>query len=230
MCHQGGLCSVAIRGMPLKASFRFMCSSLLQQDRTIPQEAWFTIPSPCFYRAWLCKWSWWRPQPRVTESSGTTADLQRHSVILVSSQRVPGGDSLRLRLSSTRPLPSTSGKHFPPRSPTSLSTDLTVQEALEGSSDSWWGHSSRVQESHLWGSSWGLTGREGGDWGKREKKKWLWILLVRFFTANHTQDWFTAHSALFPHFSYHTFHCPISQFCQGQMKGMMACMPHWDLL
>lgn len=58
------------------ASVHLMCSSLLQQDPMIPWEAWFTVLLPCFYRAWLCKWSWWRPQPRVTEFSGTVADLQ----------------------------------------------------------------------------------------------------------------------------------------------------------
>lgn len=47
-------------------------------------------------------------------------------------------------------------------------------------------------------------------------------MLVKFFTANHTQDWFTALLALFTHFSYHTFHCPISLFHQGQMKGMIS--------
>lgn len=103
LCHPGSLCHMAIRTMQLKASFHFMRSRLLWQDPRIPQEAWFTIPSPRFYRAWLCKWNWWRPQPRVTESSDLIADLQclpSHSVTLMSSQRAPGGDSPKLELSS----------------------------------------------------------------------------------------------------------------------------------
>lgn len=135
MCHQGGLCSMAVTAMPLKASFRFMRSSLLQQDPTIPQEAWFTIPSPCFYRAWLCKWNWWRPQPRVTESSGIIADLQclqSHSVTLMSPQHAPGGDSLRPGWApSAAPLrQQQQKKDFPPLSPLSLTPELTVQEPL----------------------------------------------------------------------------------------------------
>lgn len=78
----------------------------------------------------------------------------------------------------------------------------------------------RCLKAHLW-DGWQVM-RKGGD-GKREKRKGvLWVVLVKFFTANHTQDWFTAHFALLTHFSYHTFHCPISLFHQGQMKGMIA--------
>lgn len=88
VCHQSGLCSVAKRALPLKASFYFTCSSLLRWDRTIPQEAWFTIPSPNFYRAWLWKWNWWRPQPRVTESLGIAGDLQHLQIHPVIQTRV----------------------------------------------------------------------------------------------------------------------------------------------
>lgn len=78
----------------------------------------------------------------------------------------------------------------------------------------------RCLKAHLW-DGWQVM-RKGGD-GKREKRKSvLWVMLVKSFTANHTQDWFTAHFALLTHFSYHTFHCPISLFHQGQMKGMIA--------
>lgn len=230
ICHQGSFCSLTIRAIPLKASFHFICSSFLWQDPTNPQEVWFTISLPCFYRAWLCKWNWWRPQPRFTESLDITVDLhhlQCHPAPLVSSHRAPVRDFLMLQLSSI-------GSQCPPPNVFLLWAQLCHPRAHNPGSliRIWW---LLVGARQLWVGklTHGMANKllwEGGD-GKREKRKSLLrVTLVKFFTANHTQDWFTAHFALLTHFSYHTFHWPISLSHQGQMKGMIACTPYWDLL
>lgn len=149
-----------------------MRSSPLWQDPTISPETWFTIPSPCFYRAWLCKWNWWRPQPRVTESSGIIGDLQclpSHSVILLSSQHAPGRDSLRLQLSSSccSPQPQTKNDS-PPGSPLSLTPAFTVREALYGSDGASKDKAVMCRKAHLRGGWQGIMGRSGVGKGRKE--------------------------------------------------------------
>lgn len=230
MFLQGGLYSMTIRTMPLKARFRFMCSSLLRQDPTIPWEAWFTIPSPCFYRAWLCKWSWWRPQPRVTESPGIIADLQcllksfGHTRVF-STCPWRGLPEASAELCKPSPTPSHKKKIFllwaqfpPPQTSWSRRPHEDVMAT--------------VGDMAVTGAG-SLTvrycgGRERGQ-EKGKKEKWLWVTLVRSSTANHTQDWFCAHCSAHSFFiSY--FSLPTSLFHQGQVKGMIACTAHWDLL
>lgn len=112
----------------------------------IPWEAWFTVLLPCFYRAWLCKWSWWRPQPRVTELSGTAADLQRrleslghtHAFLTCSREGLPEAPAELSQSSSSSP-------HWRKRKflrPQLLSPDLAIQKALWGCED----HG----QAHLW--------------------------------------------------------------------------------
>lgn len=219
MYLQGGLYSMTIRTTPLKASFRFMCSSLLRQDPTISWEAWFTIPSPCFYRAWLCKWSWWRPQPRVTESSGIIADLQcllksfGHTCVFSTCpwRGLPEA-SAEFRM----PSPALSHKKrffsselmFPHPRPHDPGGPIRMWLPLLGT----WQSQVLVHLQSSCEISWG---RERGQ----EKEKWLWVTLVRSTTANHTQDWFSTHCSAHSFFiSY--FSLPTSLFHQGQGKGM----------
>lgn len=198
------------------ASVHLMCSSLLRQDPMIPWEAWFTVLLPCFYRAWLCQWSWWRPQPQVTEFSGTAADLQcrlkslghTHDFLTCSWKGLSEAPAELSQSSSSSPhekesyySPNFSHLTSPSKKP--FEDVRTMGKLTCG----WW-----------------MRMRQG------RKKEWFQVMLLELFTANHTQDWFTAHSALLTHFSCHTFHCPISLLHQGQMKGTMACTPHSDLL
>ena len=142
------------------------------QEPTIPQKVWFTISLPCFHRAWLCKWNWWRPQPWLTESPEITVDLQHlqcHPVTLVSSHGAPGRDSLMLRLSSI-------GSHCPPpkffllwaqlchpraHTPGSL---IRIWWLLVGARQSWLGKLTHgIANKLLWGE------KEGMGKGRKEK-------------------------------------------------------------
>lgn len=213
-----------------------MCSGLLQQDPTIPPEAWFTILSPCFYRAWFCEWNWWRPQPQVTESSGVIADLQcllSHSVTLVSSKRAPGGDSLRLQMRSISCfsiLPPAQKKNDSPRLsplslPNSCRSKMPCKDLITDGGD----EVVRCGKARLWGGWWGIVGGGRGD-EKGRKKSVLWVTLVRFSTANHTQDGFTAHRALLTHFSYCTFHWSISPVPPRSNEGNESMHTTWKFI
>lgn len=151
----------------------------------------------------------------------------------MSSQCAPGGDSLRLQMRSISCfsiLPLYKKKkmillvqaHFPypiavdPRSP------VRTQWLMVGMRQSHVGKlTCRVADEVLWEEEEGMR--------KGRKKSVLWVTLVRFSTANHTQDGFTAHCALLTHFSYCTFHWSISPSHQGQTKGMRACTPHGNI-
>lgn len=147
--------------------------------------------------------------------------LQSDPVTLMSSQCVPGGNSQRLQLSSHSRTPAKIFFAF--SEPTFSTPELKIWKPCKDLM-------TPGGKAYLLGGWWVIMGRKGGE-GEREKRKTvLSVMLVKFFTANHTQDWFTVHFALLTHFSYHPFHCPISLFHQGQMKGMIACASHKDLL
>lgn len=177
MCHQGGLCSCD-KSTAIKASFHLRAPGLLRQDPTIPPEAWFTILTPCFYRAWFCEWNWWRPQPRVTESSGVTADstvpTEPFCHTPVFSTR-PWRGLLRLQMRSISCfsiLPRKKKKkiilliwaHFPypiavdPRSPAG------TKWLMVGT------RQSCVGKLRLWGGWWGIVGGGRGDEKGRKKE------------------------------------------------------------
>lgn len=189
----------------------------------IPWEAWFTTLLPCFYRAWLCKWSWWRPQPRVTEFSGITADLQcllkslghTHAFLTCLWKGLAKAPA---ELSQGYPSHLT-GKNVLLRDPTALT----------------WPHHP-ISPLRMWGPWLGLGQAPWADsllgwWMRmREKRKrdsecccWNCSQLI-------TQQTDSALTLLGSLIFHTTFHWPISLFHQGQMKGTMACTPHWDLL
>lgn len=167
--------SMAVRATAIKGKFPFY---VLRPSAAGPHDSpgSFDLPSrrPVFIGLDSANGTDGEPRPRVTESSGVTADLHclpSHSVTLVSSQCAPGGDSLRLQLSSISCSPKpTPKKDSPPLSPLSLPRSSPSRKPCKDPMTAGGDEAVTCGKAHLWGG-WQYTTGEGRGAEEGEKEK-----------------------------------------------------------